>query len=54
VPQNVSFAIKISVLMNFLDANGINYSTASAGQLMSSADLADRARAISVLIECEK
>ncbi len=54
VPQNVNFAIKSSVLMNFLDANGINYSTASAGQPMAPAELAEKARAISVLIECDK
>jgi len=54
VPQNVNFALKTSMLMNFLDANGINYATASAGQSMAYADIADRARAISVLIECEK
>jgi len=54
VPQNVNFAIKTSMLMNFLDANGINYATASVGQSMPYADIADRARAISVLIECEK
>ena len=53
VPQNVNFAIKTSMVMNFLDANGINYATASVGPSMSSADIADRARAISVLIECE-
>jgi len=54
VPQNVNFAIKTSMLMNFLDANGINYATASVGQSMPYADIADRARAISVLIECER
>ena len=54
VPQNVNFALKSSMLMNFLDANGINYATASAGQSIAYADIADRARAISVLIECEK
>jgi S1-C subfamily serine protease len=54
VPQNVNFAIKTSVLMNFLDVNGINYATAGAGQTMPSADLAEKARTISVLIECEK
>jgi len=54
VPQNVNFAIKTSMVMNFLDANGINYATASVGPSISYADIADRARAISVLIECEK
>jgi serine protease Do len=54
VPQNVNFALKSSMLMNFLDANGINYATAGAGQSIAYADIADKARAISVLIECEK
>lgn len=54
VPQNVNFAIKTSVLINFLDISGINYTTASTGQNLPSADLADKARAISVLIECDR
>ncbi len=54
VPQNVNFAIKTSVLMNFLDANGVSYSVASAGQPIPSSDLAERAREISVLVECGK
>ncbi|ACB97167.1 Tetratricopeptide TPR_2 repeat protein [Beijerinckia indica subsp. indica ATCC 9039] len=52
VPQNVNFAIKTSVLTNLLDANGVDYSTGSAGQFLQSADLAERAKSIAVLIEC--
>jgi len=54
VPQNVNFAIKTSVLMNFLDANGINYSMASEGKPLPPADVAERARGISALIECDR
>ena len=54
VPQNVNFAIKTTVLINFLDANGVSYSTGNWGQAMVSADLAERGKSISVLILCEK
>jgi serine protease Do len=32
VAQNVNFAIKTTVLMNFLDANGVSYTMAPVGQ----------------------
>lgn len=54
VAQNVNFAIKTSVLTNFLDASGVGYSTGSAGQPLQPSDLAERAKSISVLIRCEK
>jgi serine protease Do len=54
VAQNVNFAIKTTVLTNFLDASGIAYSTVSLGPSLSSADLAERAKSILVLIRCEK
>jgi serine protease Do len=54
VAQNVNFAIKTTVLTNFLDASGISYTTAGAGQSLPPSDLAERAKSISVLIRCEK
>ena len=54
VAQNVNFAIKTTVLVNFLDASGIAYSTANFGPSLPSAELAERAKSISVLIRCEK
>ena len=54
VAQNVNFAIKTTVLTNFLDASGVSYTTAGAGQSLQSSDLAERAKSISVLIRCEK
>ena len=52
VSQNVNFAIKASVLTNFLDATGVSYSTSGPGSTMQSAELAERAKAISVMIKC--
>jgi hypothetical protein len=54
MPQNVNFAIKTTVLLNFLDANGVSYATGAAGAAINSADLAERGKAMSVLIVCEK
>jgi S1-C subfamily serine protease len=53
VAQNVNFAIKATVLTNFLDASGVSYTTAGVGQPLQPADLAERAKSISVLIRCE-
>jgi S1-C subfamily serine protease len=53
VAQNVNFAIKASVLLNFLEANGVQYSTSNSTlQPLQPVDLADRAKSISVLISC--
>jgi hypothetical protein len=54
VAQNVNFAIKATVLTNFLDSSGVSYTTAGAGQSLQSSDLAERAKSISVLIRCER
>lgn len=54
VAQNVNFAIKSTVLINFLDANGVSYATAGSSQSLQPSDLAERAKSISLLIRCEK
>jgi S1-C subfamily serine protease len=54
IPQNVNFALKSSVAMNFLESRGVSFSTAAKGSPLTPADLAARARAISVLVECVK
>jgi S1-C subfamily serine protease len=53
IPQNVNFAIKASIVTNFLEANGVVYVTSGATLSLPPADLADQAKAISVFIECE-
>jgi serine protease Do len=57
IPQNVNFAIKSSVVASFLGANGVNIPSAEYGgtygrQRLSTADLADRAKAFTVHLEC--
>jgi serine protease Do len=52
IPQNVNFAVKSTALSNFLDVNRISYRSVSAGQPMKPADLAEKARTVSVHVEC--
>jgi S1-C subfamily serine protease len=52
VAQNVNFAIKSSILENFLDANGVSYATGSVSPPLQRADLAERAKSMAVLIRC--
>lgn len=52
VPQNVNFAIKATVLVNFLETTGLAYATAGIGTGLASADLAERGKAISALVIC--
>jgi uncharacterized protein len=54
VPQNVNFAINASVLMSFLDANGVEYKSGSTGPSIATPEVARKAQAITVLIECWK
>ena len=54
IPENVNFAIKGAIVISFLDANGVTYSSAMGSQPMQPADLADRAKAISAFIECHE
>jgi serine protease Do len=53
IPQNVNFAIKSSVLAGFLSGNGV--ASSDAGEVrhpLSTAEIADRARAFTVRVEC--
>jgi TPR repeat protein len=52
VPQNVNFAIKATVARTFLDANNVDYRTAGAARELKTADVADRAKKFTLLIEC--
>ena len=54
VPQNVNFAINANVLSSFLDANGVDYKAASSGSTLSTQEIARRAQAFTVLVECLK
>lgn len=52
LPQNVNFAIKTSVLVNFLEAHGVLYTSSSTQSPLQPTELAERAKAISVFIQC--
>jgi S1-C subfamily serine protease len=52
IPQNVNFAIKSSVARNFLEANGVEFEVAPSGETIPNADIADRARRFTYLVEC--
>ena len=52
IPQNVNFAIKASIVTNFLETNGASYAQGAGTQSLPPADLADQAKAMSVFVEC--
>jgi S1-C subfamily serine protease len=54
IPQNINFAIKASVATNFLDANGIAYSSGQGGKELAVPDVVERAMAFSVQVQCVK
>ena len=54
LPQSVNFAVKASTLINFLDAHGVAYSTASPGAALSVPDVAERAKMVSIEVRCQR
>jgi S1-C subfamily serine protease len=55
LPQNVNFAIKANVVTNFLDANNVAYTSGTLGSTaLQSTEIAERAKSLAVIIECDK
>jgi len=54
VPQNVNFAIKSTVVREFLDANGVKYRAAPSVADLKSADIAEQVKQAVVYLECLK
>jgi serine protease Do len=53
--QNVNFAIKANVVTNFLDANSVAYTNGSlVSTVLQSSEIAERAKSLAVMIECNK
>jgi serine protease Do len=53
--QNVNFAIKASVVTDFLDANSVVYTSGSLGSTaLQPSEIAERAKSLAVMIECNK
>jgi len=53
IPQNVNFAINSSSLRAFLDAKNVNYKEVGSERELTGVQIAARASAFTVLIECE-
>jgi hypothetical protein len=54
IPQNVNFAVKASVARIFLESQGVAYETADTRKKLEPADIAERARKYTVVVECWK
>jgi S1-C subfamily serine protease len=54
VPQNVNFAIKVSVVENFLDTNRIAYASRASDTQLSPADIGEAARKFTVRVDCRR
>ncbi len=55
IPQNANFAIKTSVVLNFLEANGVRVDSSSAAlPPLAPADLADRAKTFTAFVYCHR
>lgn len=53
IPQNVNFAVKASIVASFLETNRVAFETgAPGGATVAPADLAERARGVSVFVRC--
>jgi serine protease Do len=52
IPQNVNFAIKASVVANFLQDNAIKFEAGEATVALKGPDLADEAKALSAFVVC--
>lgn len=54
IPQNVNFAISGNVLRGFLDAKNVNYKEVTNERELPGVQIAARASAFTVLIECQR
>ncbi|MAU43768.1 MAG: hypothetical protein CMP09_02800 [Yangia sp.] len=54
LPQNVNYAVRGELAKLFLSQNGVTPTTSERGAALAPEDLADRAKAYTVFIECER
>ena len=52
VPQNINFAVKVNMVTNFLDINNVNYETTTLKKEMPTADIGDRAKGFTFVVQC--
>ncbi len=54
IPQNVNFAINVTVARGFLDAKGVKYESAPSNRKLEAADVGELAKKFTVVVECWK
>ena len=54
IPQNINFAIKESVLQNFLESSSVAFQSQSSGTTMDTPALAEKAQSFTYMVECRK
>jgi serine protease Do len=52
IPQNINFAIKLSSVIDLMNANAVNYRAEASSQELSVAEIAQRMRAYTVRLQC--
>jgi S1-C subfamily serine protease/TPR repeat protein len=52
IPQNINFAIKGTIALEFLEAHNIKYQKSASSRVIGAADLAVQAKKFTVLVEC--
>ena len=54
LPQNINFAVKVSIARLFMEAHGVKYLTRESGKALDAADIGDAARAFTLKVECRR
>jgi S1-C subfamily serine protease len=52
IPENVNFALSVSVVRAFLDSRGVGYQTATSTSELSAPDIGDQGKRVTELVEC--
>jgi TPR repeat protein len=52
IPENVNFALNVSVVRTFLDSRGVAYQMATSANELSAPDIGDGGKRITELVEC--
>lgn len=52
IPENINFAIKTGAIRDFLDNSAVSYETAAPGGELKTPEIAEKARAFTLLITC--
>lgn len=52
IAQNVNFAIKVNIVTGFLEVNNVKYETSILKKAVSNADIADKAKLFTFVVQC--